>query len=534
MRWFVSIASAVVFAGSAAFASDAAKLVQRLKAVAKPDVGITKKEREVAEQLQALGAKAVPLLLPLLADKNTAIRELASYTLRDIDGLTEEHLDALIDSARHGDGWIPPAIARVGTPRAVAFLVEELVRTRETENQLTWAIEMLGKKAVPLLLEVFRSEDGWDDALERTMYEVFRSLGAKAADAVDPLVTLACDEAAPDPMRARAILTLGAIGSAAQRTAPRLSKLQDSTSPVIREANWSALIDTHSAEAVPILTTWLQNPPDRDAAKYHMRTIGTLGSQGIDAGSLVVRYLHDLDWDMRVEAAHTLGRIGYKNAPNELVECLARADDWRLVFRAAEALGRLKIKEAIPSLTDISTAHWYLPVREAALRAISAINGEAVPEQNEPSKADTDDPFYLESVGQNLDSLDEKEVARLPLSAMRVADRAVRVRTQGEDGLAHVEKLRGIPVDGGHLVAADRGEWGGYIGFVGADQNLHVLTEENTQSIYKTGDGTLAVTGLAHLSFNSGFVYQIRQAAADSGSPRNGAHCPALLVPHDC
>ncbi len=60
MRWFVSIASAVVFAGSAAFASDAAKLVQRLKAVAKPDVGITKKEREVAEQLQALAPRLFP------------------------------------------------------------------------------------------------------------------------------------------------------------------------------------------------------------------------------------------------------------------------------------------------------------------------------------------------------------------------------------------------------------------------------------------------------------------------------------------
>src|SRR5438270_7856322 len=142
----------VFFLLADAFGANPELLVQRLKATASPEIGITKKEQEIAKQLQAVGPEAIPLLLPLLADENPAIRQLASYTLRDINGLTEEHLDPLIAACRSGEGWIPPAIAHVGTARAVNFLVEELVRERKTQNQLTWAIEILGEKAVPALV----------------------------------------------------------------------------------------------------------------------------------------------------------------------------------------------------------------------------------------------------------------------------------------------------------------------------------------------------------------------------------------------
>ena len=56
------------------------------------------------------------------------LRELASYVLSDAEGLTEEHLDTLIESRCQGDVWIPPAIARVGTSKAITFLVEEVRR----------------------------------------------------------------------------------------------------------------------------------------------------------------------------------------------------------------------------------------------------------------------------------------------------------------------------------------------------------------------------------------------------------------------
>jgi hypothetical protein len=107
---------------------------------AKPSAhGIGPEEVKLAETVQKYGAEAVPYLVKLLDNGTENARQLAGYTLRDIDGLKPEHLPALIRARRRGDGWIPPAIARVGTPEAVAFLVDDLRRDPEKHTQVTWA-----------------------------------------------------------------------------------------------------------------------------------------------------------------------------------------------------------------------------------------------------------------------------------------------------------------------------------------------------------------------------------------------------------
>lgn len=90
-----------------------------------PEVFFNREELAIADELRRLGPEAIPHLLPLLRDENAAARDLAYYTLADIEGWTEEHLDALIGSYRGGDDWIPLAIAKIGTPRAANFLVEQ-------------------------------------------------------------------------------------------------------------------------------------------------------------------------------------------------------------------------------------------------------------------------------------------------------------------------------------------------------------------------------------------------------------------------
>ncbi|HET9475423.1 MAG TPA: hypothetical protein VFO82_16095, partial [Steroidobacteraceae bacterium] len=101
-------------------------------------------EQALAKAVQKYGAQAVPGLIKLLESDSSNARELAGYTLRDIDGLKPEHLPALMKARRNGDGWIPPAIARVGTPEAVAFLVEDLRKDPEIHTQVTVALRRLG------------------------------------------------------------------------------------------------------------------------------------------------------------------------------------------------------------------------------------------------------------------------------------------------------------------------------------------------------------------------------------------------------
>ena len=145
-------------------------------------------EQDTVKKLQEIGPRAIPLLLPLLRDQKQTVRELAAFTLRDMRGLTEEHLDALIGAYRRGDSSLPSVIARIGTPKAVDFLVEGFIQERQPKAPFSDAIEVLGEKAFPQLLRVYDRDKGWDEKLEETMLWSLQSLGPKAGRAIDPLL----------------------------------------------------------------------------------------------------------------------------------------------------------------------------------------------------------------------------------------------------------------------------------------------------------------------------------------------------------
>ena len=100
-----------------------------------------KPEADTVRHLQSLGPDAIPYLLPLLKHQNKVVRRMASTTLAGMEGLREEHLDALFESRLKGDYQIPPAIARVGTSKAIEFLVDELKKEKTAYffgNALFW------------------------------------------------------------------------------------------------------------------------------------------------------------------------------------------------------------------------------------------------------------------------------------------------------------------------------------------------------------------------------------------------------------
>jgi len=494
-------------------ASEVETLVEELKKTAKPDPGISTEGQEIAKKLQAIGAGAIPYLLPLLRDKNEAVRTLTSYVLRDVEGLTEKDLDALIESRRRGDGWIPPAIATIGTPRAVAFLVEELVRERETQTQLTWAIKMLGEKAIPGLVDVFRNEKEWDDKLERTMFFVFQELGDKAVSAIDPLLKIADDGTAPPKRRIRAITAIGSIGLSAQRAVPNLLRWQKSSDAGIRDAATSAILGIGSPEAAPIFVRMLEQAPDAFRRKLLMRDIAELKERGKSAGATVVKYLADEDWDVRVGAARALGYIGYAEAADDLIHLLGRQDDWRLVLSAAESLARLKSERALPALSQVFENHWYPPVREAALTASRAIRDGAPMKPGHSDENFAFEFFAYENAGEEMESLDARDAKSIRFPVAAGQEQEVTMMTKAKDGTVKRERIRGVKVEDGYLAGADRGEWGGEITFIDSKGYAKVIVAANTEAIYKTDRAIFAVTGLAHITMNSGFIFKIAKGA---------------------
>src|SRR5262249_31777653 len=80
--------------------------------------GISPREAALADKVESFGAAAVPDLLGLLEASDQATRDFAGYTLASIDGLEPEHVAPILRAALRepAGGWLPPALARIGTP----------------------------------------------------------------------------------------------------------------------------------------------------------------------------------------------------------------------------------------------------------------------------------------------------------------------------------------------------------------------------------------------------------------------------------
>jgi HEAT repeat protein len=497
-------------------APTAQQWVETLRKAATPNDGIGKEEQKIAQQVRAAGPAAIPYLLWLLRDENEDVRELAAFTLRDIKGLTDEHLDALIESRRRNSGVISYAIARVGTPRAVKFLVEELLRERQTHSSVNGAIVFLGEKAVPELIRIYQTDEGWDTLLEYALYSIFKDLGkqGKGQTAIAPLLKIANDEGALPVRRARAIDALGALGLTAERAVPSLMKLQKAPYKAVREAADSAIVGIGTAEAVPILLKRIEQTPELFYKRLTVRSIGWLRSRGKSAGPALMKYLAaDQDGEMRVAAAIALGCIGYREAADDLIKLLASEEDWRLAFAATAALQLLKAKEALPALEQTAKEYWYPPVRDAAARSAKVIrSGAATPLKN-LTQYPFPEIFSYENAGDKMDRLEREDRAflRFPLAAEQT--QAVKVTVEGRDKALREEEWVGVEVPGGFIAGVNRGEWGGHIGFVDQTRKPVVFAYENTEAIYKTAQGIFAVTGLAHISFNDGIIFKVTKGA---------------------
>jgi len=503
-------------------------IAHQIEAAAKEGAGISQTEQKISKEIVGLGAPAIPYLLPLLKHKNKDVRALAAYTIIDIPGLKEEHLDALIESKLKGNGWIPAAIARIGTPKAIQFLVEELKKEQSWGNQVDHGLIMIGSKGVPYLVDLYRTGKNDGDLLSHSLLSrvsrIFGELGAKAQGAVDPLVVIASNEKLHEYNRQEAILALGAMGDMAHRTVPALQKLAERDSPAIAEAVEIAIVHMEAPEALGIQMKRLRLKPS-----FHiLRDIAELRKYGRPAGPDLIQYLSHEDWEIRIGAARAMGYIGYEPASRQLIELLNSEDDWRLVFVAAESLGDLRSKEGVPTLKEVSQVHWYSPVRDVAKEALEIISS-GVGDNSEISPENLDSRFSnFEQAGweleksatiENLKQGDKNAVrSKGSLNKDKLEEFVYEagIHSYGPKGKM-IRKRKQIPgtgirVENGYLVGADRGEFGGELMFVDEMGKWSKILDDNIQGIYHTASGIVVVAGLAHMGFNRGTLYKVSKA----------------------
>jgi hypothetical protein len=399
-------------------------------------------------------------------------------------GLNASHLGALIDAERADSGWLLPAIARIGTPRAVAFLTEELRRDKDADWPVGFAFPLLGTKGVPVLCDLCRNIPARDERLLDAVATIFgRFQGGAQRLAVQPLLEIARDPRIPIINRQYALVSLGRLGAAAERAVPAMQRLAREDPAAFQQTVDAALLSMNAREAVPGLLRDLQRKNVN--ATLVFRDLAGLGENGKAAGPEVVRHFGDADWDFRLDAARAAGFIGYRGAIPGLIGFLYSEEDWRLVWAAAQSLGRLRADVATAVLLRVSERHWYPPVREAARVALTHLR--------------TRRPYPVPPPGGDYRFASEF------FAYEGIASRSVVPSPPADRAGAKLD------VQGGKLVASDNGEWGGELTFVAADGMHRPLLRKNVMALAALGNDIVAVSGLAHLSFNRGDLYRVTQ-----------------------
>lgn len=498
--------------------------IARAREVADPSGGITPSESEVTERLQALSPQSISPVIQLLEDPDRNVRELAGYILRDMPGLGPAQLAPLERAVEAGDGWLPPAIASIGTPEAIHFLVGQLEKNSpETETQLPYAFERLGSSAFPELLNLFRCNSSCDEAHLRVVVSILSEEKEKAAPVVNPLVAIATEPAGPLVARRLAVRALGGLGATAQPAVNvLLEMMHQGPVPLQSEARQALLAigGPGTKEALDSSLDVAQDP------RLVLRDIAALGQGGREAGPRVEKFLSSHEPEVRIAAARALGFIAYRPSGPSLIAALGDRDDWRLVYVAAEALGRLRTPEARKALQETASGHWYPPVRNAARTGLSALDGKYHYPSLSPQENFGFVFFDYDHAGRDYSPCADQ--AHYPAVPPRSATIAPTGQSSQAEQLAYDREVRsldekgwrttrhraipqvGLRVEGGWLVGSDHGEFGGELMLEPNRGPTTMVLNKNIIGIHVLSDGRIvAVTGLAHMGINDGSLYSI-------------------------
>lgn len=501
--------------------------------------GMRPEESALSEVMRGL-PDAQNALVPLLSHPNDEVAELASYILRDIKTIDARHLPAIEAGLDRGLGWLPPALARIGTDEAARSAVARfLISDTSPGNQEAYALEVFGERALPHIVAAARCASGCrTDRDHHNLADVLARLGPTAAPAVPGLLSIAEDDTTPDDIAAGAVDMIAAIGAAAgdaQTTLRSIAERRPALAPNVR----GALIAIRSSEAGRLLGEQLRRAPDTgmiaDTAK--------LGHAARAAAPALIALLSSEDLALRRHAARALGYLGDPAAAEALIAVLQDPSDVNANWAAARSLGGLNAEVARDALDTAARTHWHPEVRAAAKAALVTI-GQAPriyslgPDRFEffhsleDSRLDCRKPDIVRArkpqPGRLQGKGDHKRLSRLkyrttilsygPPEEAEPNVNGVITMTE-ETMVRHETAFEMIPevalrVDGGWLAGGSRGEWGGELMWLGDDGQRTRLLDENVSDIVRLGRRIVVVTGRAHL-FNDGMVYAIAPHATD-------------------
>src|SRR6266496_4473126 len=333
---------------------------------------ITEAAREASElpdaqRLRALerltaraGEQALPVLIPLLGDRDPGIRLFAARRLG------RAGVPAAVDAATR---WIAaPNVPLVDRQFGLEVLREVPTLTEAPRRAIELALRDADAAVRISALEALERHDATpslsavlsavDDDNREVRLRAIRLLAGKR----DPRIALPLLTHAEDADRQVRIDAIRALGSHPRATAALLRLLAD-PSDDLRNAAIDALAALHADAAVPPLAALARKRPADDTARRAQIALGKVASPAAIAALIALTRTPPV-------AAETLGDIGDRRATAPLGEALERQPDLAPV--ALDALARIGDPAAVPALVRAAESS-DLETRRRAYAALLAI-----------------------------------------------------------------------------------------------------------------------------------------------------------------
>ncbi|GJM08438.1 MAG: hypothetical protein DHS20C11_07140 [Lysobacteraceae bacterium] len=518
----------------------------------------------VIDRMLEFGETSVPYFFQLLESADPLVARIGAVALTKVNHLDERYLPQVLNALDRDIAWLPTVLTRIGTPEAAEAAVRQYLNSRSSpHNQEMFAVVAFGANALPAIM---RAAQCGNDCDEQTHFLLGYALGEMREgqqEAAASLLKIAEDATQSAYVRHGALRMISFVGEPGLPIEQGLLELAE-REPEFKGTVDHALIGIKSSHAGAILAEFLKSGADR----LVLRDIAELGPNGVSAGMTVTSLLDSNDLSERVMAVRTLGYIGFTSAASKLIDLLNDPTSAQLNWVAAESLGRMQAKVAIPALRNAAESHWYPPVRDAANKALAHIESAAGYESKFHRKNFSFDYFQFQHMDMepcesiSLESLEEPQDRKLyaynnPEALEQLAydsvvlsygardeeqqmaeDPGGIIRVNPGNIIEHRTNITQVPdvalrLASGWLAGSDRGEWGGELVHIQDDGTATVVLNDNVEDIYQLGQRYIALSGLAHMTMNSGRVLELIEATDGTwtvhewrglpGAPRSSA-----------
>jgi len=508
--------------------------------VADESSGVNTDESQLAKKIASFGDDAVVELLPILLNEKEKYRDLAGFALRYVETIDEKYLDALYEGLKKDRGWLPTTIAKIGTSKAKNYLIQDFIRKPESGGQMGFAFARLGEKVTEDLINLYRCSNGCEQSFLFDLSDVFRNIDTISDDDVLVIMSLINDRNVQSDAKNMLLELLLKPENLSNKLLNELASISN-TDPFYSNIINQVLIKHNHFESKQLMVKLIEADNRWDHALndvYYKLT--QMEGKGTFALPALYKVALKPESENRYRAIRTIGFIGNSDSSVFLSNLLDEKIDWLVVYSAINSLSQLNAKTEFGKLKSIADTHWYKVVRDAAQAVID--------------RFDNDDEyqsiFYLEKYSAQFNDLDYLKEAELKHDSIwlpklgvcdnksfkiiegTIAQKKYRNKNNKESFIEfsyfgsilsdsyfpddnrlypHVV----LKAENDWLLGRDQGEFGGEL-LVKQENNFNVLLNENIEDIYKMDFGYIATTGLAHMMFDSGYIYLISKT--DSGN----------------